>query len=238
MQSAPQISPDGGYWWDGQAWQPMPVGNVEVPVAQPAPEASRPSWLPAEVEVPTAGAPPGLPLISSSAYTGAPVSAVFAPAWANEPPPPLRSLSITNKVLLWAGLVLGGGVFLFGVIGVPLAMGESGLDRVDTMTSAVLFLVVGAAVSALCLGVILGFGPVVSGSLHSLGILGCTTVLGLILNTAAAVTLQVGRAGYIVPWGTVALVGFRAWRGRWVGAGIIVGVWAVCAVIILTMARP
>ena len=237
MQNAPQISPDGGYWWDGQAWQPMPVGTQATPVAQSVPDAARPSWLPPEVEVPSVGAPPGLPLIRSSDLTGAPVTAVYTPAWVNEPPEPLPSVSTPNIILLWVGVALGAGLVLFGVIGIPVAISESGIERADTMAGAILFMVFGGTASLLCLAVVLGFGPVVSGSLHSLGILGCTTVVGLIVNTAIVVTLQVGRAGYIIPWGTVALVGFRAWRGRWVGAGIIVGVWAVCAVLILTMAR-
>jgi hypothetical protein len=38
-------------------------------------------------------------------------------------------------------------------------------------------------------------------------------------------------------WGTVAMVVFRAWRGQWLGAGIIVITWAVGAAIILTMGR-
>ena len=42
--SGPQISPDGNYWWDGQAWQPMPAPAAQPPVQAPAP-ADQPAWL-------------------------------------------------------------------------------------------------------------------------------------------------------------------------------------------------
>ncbi len=54
---APPISPDGNFWWDGQAWQPMPA---PAPVPAPAPaqpvESDQPAWLdqplPAAVSAP------------------------------------------------------------------------------------------------------------------------------------------------------------------------------------------
>ena len=49
--SGPQISPDGNYWWDGQAWQPMPLPAAP---AAPAPVADQPAWL----EQPAAAAAP------------------------------------------------------------------------------------------------------------------------------------------------------------------------------------
>ena len=48
---SPPISPDGNYWWDGQAWQPMPFPGAQVAaappqVAQAAPvAANQPAWL-------------------------------------------------------------------------------------------------------------------------------------------------------------------------------------------------
>lgn len=42
--SGPPISPDGNYWWDGQAWRPMPAPAVQSPVQAPAP-ADQPAWL-------------------------------------------------------------------------------------------------------------------------------------------------------------------------------------------------
>ena len=42
--SGPQISPDGNYWWDGQAWQPMPAPAAPAVAAQPQ-AADQPAWL-------------------------------------------------------------------------------------------------------------------------------------------------------------------------------------------------
>ncbi len=49
--ATPPISPDGNYWWDGQAWQPMPFPGAPAAVA-PAPAtqaalvaANQPAWL-------------------------------------------------------------------------------------------------------------------------------------------------------------------------------------------------
>ena len=105
------------------------------------------------------------------------------------------------------------------------------------MVTAVVFIVIGGAIFLPCLGVLLGFGPVVGTTLHSLGIAGCLVVLGMVINTAVAVIHPVGGLRYVVPWGTFVLIVFRAWRGRWLGACIIGGVWLVGAMIILTIGR-
>lgn len=47
-QATPPISPDGHYWWDGQAWQPMPAAQTPpptVPAPAAAPVEEPPSWL-------------------------------------------------------------------------------------------------------------------------------------------------------------------------------------------------
>jgi hypothetical protein len=239
VQTPPQISPDGAYWWDGEVWQPMPVHSGATSVAQPTAETPRPSWLPEGVEVPTPPRQPGIPLISQPAVIGASAgAAIYAPAWASETPPQSAGLSTTKKVLLWAGLVLSGAILLFGLLGVPIALNEAGTARSNGLTGAATLIVVGGAIFVPCLAVLLGFGPVVAASLHSLGILGCLVVLAMVVNTAVAVTSPVGGGRFVIPWGTLALVVFRAWRGRWLGAGIIGGVWAVAATITLTMARP
>ena len=69
-QSQPPFSPDGRWWWDGGAWQPLyspdgsqrwdgrqwvqvePVALAVVAPLEPA-EPERPSWLPADVKVPS-----------------------------------------------------------------------------------------------------------------------------------------------------------------------------------------
>jgi hypothetical protein len=162
------------------------------------------------------------------------VAAVFTPAWANETPTP-DTLSITRRVLLWAGLVAGGGIMLIGLFAVPIAL--IGVGQSSALAGAVVFVIVGGAVFVPCLAMLSGFGPVVRTTLHSLGILGCVVVVLMALNTAVAVTSPVGGARLGIPLGTFALVVFRAWRGRWLGAAIIGCTWLICMAILLTLFR-
>jgi hypothetical protein len=249
MASPPQVSPDGAYWWDGQAWQPTALGGAPTSVAQSVQETARPSWLPQGVELPSPSDPPDAPLtpaaieapagaVFTPAVIGAPAAAVYTPAWAGETDAPDTSLPITKRVLVWAGLVVGGAILVFGLLGLAITLGQpASVERTDSLAGAAVLIVFGGAIFAPCLGVVLGFAPVVGASLHSLGIAGCLVVLGMVLNTALAVTTPLGAGRFVMPWGTVAVVVFRAWRGRWLGAGIIVITWAVGAAIILTMAR-
>src|SRR6266480_2676739 len=52
--AGPPISPDGHYWWDGQAWQPMPAAAPAPAPAPPVAVEAPPSWLAAP---PQAAAP-------------------------------------------------------------------------------------------------------------------------------------------------------------------------------------
>ena len=229
MQPPPQISPDGVYWWDGLAWQLMPGYAPPVVAADPA----RPQWLPETVAVPTPSAPPGLPLISGPAQAGA-----FTPVWAATPVDnSLPPMSTTRKVVLWAGTVVGAGILLFGLVAVPASLAQYGAARSAALTGSVAIIFFGAVILAPCLGVLMGFGPAVSGTFHSLGILGCIVVVGMVLNTVAAVSSPVGPGRWALPWGTVVLVIYRAMRGRWLGAGIITVVWMIGGAITLTMSH-
>ncbi len=249
MATPPQVSPDGAYWWDGQAWQPTLLDSSATSVAQPVHEPARPSWLPVGVELPSPSDALDAPLtpgaiaapdgsVFTPAVIGAPAGAVFTPAWAGETDAPDTSLSITKKVLVWAGAILGGGILLLGLLGLATTLGQpASVERTDSLVVAAVLIVFGGAIFAPCLATILGFGPVVDASLYSLGIAGCLVVFGMVLNTALAVTTPLGPGRFVMPWGTIAVVAFRAWRGRWLGAGIIVITWAVGAAIILTMGR-
>src|SRR6266852_2410503 len=135
MASPPQVSPDGAYWWDGQAWQPTVLDSAPTSAAQPVPEAARPSWLPVGVELPNPSDPPDAPLtpamiaapdgsVFTPAVIGAPVSAVLTPAWAGQTDAPDTSLSIIKKVLVLAGLLLGGGILLLGLFGLATKLGQ------------------------------------------------------------------------------------------------------------------
>jgi len=188
-------------------------------------------FTPAEI-----GSPDGS--VFTPAVIGAPASAVFTPAWAGESDAPDTSLSTGTKIGVWVGLVLGGAILLPGLIGVATTLGQPpSVERTDGLVIAATLVVFGGAIFAPCLATILGFGPVVGASLHSLGIWGCLVVFAMVLNTALAVTTPLGAGRFVMPWGTVAVVVFRAWRGRWLGAGIIVVVWAVGAALILTLGQ-
>src|SRR5207248_10574820 len=52
MTQSPQVSPDGAYWWDGQAWRPMPMPRAPEAAELATPPMTRPSWLPEGVEAP------------------------------------------------------------------------------------------------------------------------------------------------------------------------------------------
>jgi hypothetical protein len=239
QRSPPQLSPDGNYWWDGQAWQLMPGRIAATPVApQPTTDTPRPSWLPEDVPVPIPASPPDLPFVPLPVVVGAVAGpAVFAPAWANEPPPPPEEISIGKKIWLWAGVVTGGGILLLGLLGIPFALSQTDTARLDDITGFALLGVVGGLIVLPCLGVLLGFGPAVAGTLHSLGILGVIYVLGSIINASVAVTNPVGGGRYVIPWTMLGVVAFRAWRGRWVGAILILVSWAISTTITLTLAQ-
>src|SRR5216683_842467 len=238
MQNPPQLSPDGNYWWDGQAWQLMPGRVAATPVARPTTGTPPPSWLPEEIAVPIPPAPPGLPFIPQPVVVGALGGpAVYAPAWANEPPAPPEPISIPKKIVCWAGLVLGGGLLLLGLLGIPFALNEGGIYRTDDFTTAVFVIVIAGLMIVPSLGVLLGFGPAVAGTIPSLGILGVIYVVGSIINAAVAVTNPVGVGRYVIPWTMLGVVAFRAWRGRWVGAILILISWAISTTITLTLAR-
>ncbi|HEX9094639.1 MAG TPA: hypothetical protein VF990_00910 [Candidatus Dormibacteraeota bacterium] len=239
----PPLSPDGNYWWDGQAWQLMPgriaaTPAAATPAAQPTTGTPRPAWLPEEVPVPVPAAPPDLPFVPQPVGVGAIGGpAVYAPVWANEPPAPPEPISIPKKILCWAGLVVGGGFMLWGILLTPFAMAQGGVTREEYFATAVLIVVLGGLVAMPCLGVLLGFGPAVAGTFHSLGILGVIYVLGSILNASVAVTNPMGGTAYVIPWTMLGVVAFRAWRGRWVGAILILVTWAISTAITLFMAR-
>jgi hypothetical protein len=85
----PQISPDGAYWWDGQAWRPMPLPGSPAPVGLQTPQMSRPSWLPEGVEAPGAEAQ-AYATSPAAVTTQDPIapSSEFAPPSSQMGPPP------------------------------------------------------------------------------------------------------------------------------------------------------
>lgn len=116
-QATPPISPDGHYWWDGQAWQPMPQPAPPPPAPAPvtAPAEDRPSWLAAPPTAVAAPAPQPAPMYEQTAAA--------PPAW--EPPaagpapwePPVAASK--NRLMIYAAgflilaVLAGGGAFVY-----------------------------------------------------------------------------------------------------------------------------
>ena len=105
---SPQISPDGHFWWDGQAWQPMPAAappaGAPAPVPAGAPASSQPAWLdqpaawlaaPPEA---AASAPPSVEAVEPPAP---------APAWVTPQPPASRMWIYMTGFLMIAIILIG-----------------------------------------------------------------------------------------------------------------------------------
>lgn len=101
---SPPISPDGHYWWDGQAWQPMPAAAPPPPPA-PAPAAAEPapSWLAQPPPVATAYEP-------QPAYQPQPpYQPGPAPAsWMAPEPPRSRMTTYVTAIVLVGVIAVGG----------------------------------------------------------------------------------------------------------------------------------
>jgi len=111
-----QYSPDGNYYWDGQAWQPA--------AAQPTAHGGQPGPFPAQ-PVPPAGQPAGAPMPGSPPGAGA----GGLRGWSAEPPVPARRRdSLVAPVI---GIVLGCGAvgalagFVLAVVTAPQPVGPS-----------------------------------------------------------------------------------------------------------------
>jgi hypothetical protein len=122
----PQISPDGAYWWDGQAWRPMPP-PAAPPITPPEPAAARPSWLPAEAEMPghpaTVAAPPMAPAAAIAENVAPPLWAASPPANGNG-----RALTLAGVVALILVVALAGGLVLRQVLSQqPAGTNDAGL---------------------------------------------------------------------------------------------------------------
>jgi hypothetical protein len=230
MQTPPQVSPDGRYWWDGREWQPMPDASDSAWIQPPPPATPRPPWLSEGIEVPIA---PNAADIEQEAHAG-PV--LPAPAW--EQPTPPRGL--VSKVVLWSGVVLGAGILVFGVLGV-ISLSVSSTARSGSVVVAVVFIAFGAALLGNCVLRLMGYAislAPVGTAISSLGILGCLVLLGMTVNTIVSVTSPTGGGRYVVPWATILVAAWRAYRGRWLAAIILGIAWVVAVLITLVAGRP
>ena len=119
------MSPDGAYWWDGQAWRPMPP-PVAPSITPPESAAARPSWLPAEAVVP--GPPPAV--AAAPVAPAAVAESVAPPLWAAPAPANGngRALTLAGVAALILVVALAGGLVLRQVVGQqPAGTNDAGL---------------------------------------------------------------------------------------------------------------
>lgn len=112
----PQISPDGAYWWDGQAWRPMPPRPNATAVPDPAPEpaAAVPSWLPAGTELPSQlSSAPAMAAVETASAIPEPAYAEPAPAAWMAPQPPRSSNTLVIIAAVAALALMAGGVGIY-----------------------------------------------------------------------------------------------------------------------------
>lgn len=145
---------------------------------------------------------------------------------------------VIGKVLLWAGVVLGAGVVVFGLLGLA-----SPTLHQSTRPFAVFVVVLGGTVAASCLlrlfspGLLADSFGAVGMVVRSLGILGSLVMLGMIVNTWISLSRPVGSGRNVIPWATVLVIALRAWRGRWLAAVIIGLTWAAAFLLTSAMGR-
>src|SRR5689334_7847948 len=104
-RGTPPISPDGNYWWDGHAWQPMPLPAAQVAIA---PVAANPT-TPVAVNQPAWLDQP-LPAMHPEPAPVAPVVQEIAPAPAWQAPAPRGSrtwIYITGALMIVVIAVTG-----------------------------------------------------------------------------------------------------------------------------------
>ena len=99
MSTPPQISPDGHYWWDGQAWRPMPDAAPAPAPAPPVTTEAPPSWLaaPPQAAAPAAPEPPA----------GVVEPSAPAPVWATPQPPASRTWIYMTGFMMIAIIAIG-----------------------------------------------------------------------------------------------------------------------------------
>ena len=211
------LSPDGRWRFDGREWRAYSGQRSSMPGQRSGPTPApvvQPSWV----------APPEADRLEQEKRQ---FEALGVQAAVPVAVPPAES-NVIRTVLLWAGLVLGAGILLFGLLGIVF-LTRSSTARSGSLGVAVILIVLGAGVLVSCLLRLLGYslnlGPV-RAAISSLGVLGSVVVLLMVANTLASLG-QGGGGRYVIPWATVLVAVRRAWKGRWLAVIIISATWVV-----------
>ncbi|HUZ88128.1 MAG TPA: hypothetical protein VNF26_14375 [Candidatus Baltobacterales bacterium] len=247
-QAMPTLSPDGRHWWDGQSWQPVPL--VEE-AAAPPPElgfegpglsaveetgAYGPSstpfvgppagYAPPDIAnaAPAAYGPPANYEMASSVY-GVPAAAV-TPNWELEPARQRNRRNIVGDVVLWAGIVLGLLIVMFGGIDVIQLRSARLLPTDEAAAGATIgiaLIIIGALVMLGCGMRLMGltmlglFRPVLS----ELAIFGTLMLLSLIFSDVFILATPPGTLPFYFPLTAVVTMLYKFWRGKWLAGGAL-----------------
>ena len=133
MQQPPVVSPDGAYWWDGRAWQPVPQPVAPAPPPEPEPTLGAappppppgiapPSWLATGQQMPDLQPQTFAPVEPVTGYAG------FTPAWSEPAPAVARGFTWPVNFSLSGGLsqlgIVGGFIFCLMVLNTAIALSE------------------------------------------------------------------------------------------------------------------
>lgn len=238
----PQVSPDGRYWWDGRAWQAMPTLSPDgsqwwngrawqaIPVAEeaaaPPPELEQQaSW--AVVETSPQG-PPSAPFLGPPAGYAPPSIAPAAPAASG---PPARR-NVAGDVVLWAGIVVGFLIVMFGGIGIIELHSARSLTTNTVsawVTIAIAVIIIGSLVMLGCGMRLMGytmlglFRPLLS----ELAIFGTLMLVTLILDDIFILVTPPGTIPFYFPVLAVLTMLYKFWKGKWLAGGALGFFWVL-----------
>ena len=250
-QAMPTLSPDGRHWWDGQSWQPVPV--VEE-AAAPPPELEferQGRWAVEETGAygpsstpflgPPAGyAPPTVSYAAPAAYGppadygmagavyGVPAAAV-TPNWKQAAAQQRHRRNIVGDVVLWAAIVLGFLIVMFGGIQLHSARSLPTDEAAAVATVGIALIIVGALVMLGCGMRLLGLtmlGPV-RPLLSELAIFGTLMLLSLILSDLFILVTPPGTLPFYFPLTAVVTMLYKFWRGKWLAGGALGFFWVL-----------
>jgi hypothetical protein len=233
-QAMPTLSPDGRHWWDGQSWQSVPV--VEE-AAAPPPELEferQGRWA---VEETGAYGPSSTPFLGPPAgYAPPPVYGVPAAAvtlnWEQSAAQQRHRRNIVGDVVLWAGVVLGFLIVMFGGIDIIQLHSARSLPTDEAAAGATIgiaLIIIGALVMLGCGMRLLGLtmlGPL-RPLLSELAIFGTLMLLSLILSDVFILVTPPGTLPFYFPLTAVVTMLYKFWRGKWLAGGALGFFWVL-----------
>jgi len=253
-QAMPTLSPDGRHWWDGQSWQSVPVAEE---AAAPPPELEFDRQGPWAVEEIGAYGPPSTPFLGPPAGYAPPAIADAAPAaygppadcemagavygvpaaavtpnWELAPARQRNRRNIVGDVVLWAGVVLGFLVVMFGGIDIMQLHSARSLPTDEAAAGATIgiaLIIIGALVMLGCGMRLMGLTMLapVRPLLSELAIFGTLMLLSLILSDVFILVTPPGTLPFYFPLTALVTMLYKFWRGKWLAGGALGFFWVL-----------